>query len=274
MRRPDTVLIMDHVEGEIATPSAARIYDAVLGGTFNYEIDRAAANRLIEIEPDVPLMAWANRGFLQRVAGWLPDAGINQVVDIGAGLPTVQNTHQIVGPDCRVAYVDHDPEVVRLGREMLVDTPNAVYVQGDVATPEFLDDPMVRSTIDLSRPVALLIVGVLYFVGDEAKPHDAVRRLLDAVPSGSYLALSHLISDRQSPQKIERASKVYESVKQQLHLRAIADVTRFFESLEIVPPYPGAEPKLDYIGSWGAENPAEADDDASRWFIAGVGRKP
>lgn len=258
---------------EQITPTAAGIYDAVLGGTYNTAADRAYASKLCEIEPLIPEMAWANRGFLQRVVHWLvSEAGIDQIVDIGSGLPTVQNTHDIAGPDCRVVYVDHDPEVVRQSTAILENVPNASCLQWDVTAPGLLDNAHLRSVIDFGRPVGLLIVGVMYFVSDETKPHEAARRLIAGLPEGSYFALSHLISDRQNEQNIERAKAVYANARQQLHFRTFAQVREFFTGTEIVPPYPGAEAKLDYIGLWGADNPSEADDDSSRWFAAGVGK--
>lgn len=260
---------------EQATPTAAGIYDAVMGGTANTAADRAYADQLCAIEPLVPEMAWANRGFLQRVVHWMvSEAGIDQIVDVGSGLPTVQNTHDIAGPDCRVVYVDHDPEVVRRSGSLLEGHPNTSCIQWDITKPGLLEHEHLRSVIDFDRPVGLLIVGVMYFVSDEDGPHDAVRHLVAGLPEGSYLALSHLISDRQSEERIAQAKAVYANARQQLHLRTFAEVREFFTGLRFIRPNPTAAAELNYIGLWGADDPAEADDDSSRWFAAGVGQVP
>lgn len=258
--------------------TAAGIYDAVLGGVTNTEADRAAAAQLVELEPQVQEMAWANRGFLQRSAAWLARQGVRRFLDIGAGLPTMRNTHDVVqeiDPSARVVYVDNDPMVVAQGKELVGQAPNVSYLQHDLTGDGLLDDPVVAELLDTEEPVGLLLVGLLYFVPDAADPVGTVQRLVAACPPGSYLALSHIISDAHREELIEAGAEVYRSRSTaQLNVRTKEQVRGFLSGLEIVPPFPGAEPALNYIGLWGAEDAAVADDDASRWFVAAVARRP
>jgi hypothetical protein len=264
--------------GQVDRATAAGIYDAVLGGSHNTEADRAAAAQLLRLEPELREMAWANRGFLQRAAGWMARQGVRRFVDVGAGLPTMSNTHDIVqavDPRSRVIYVDNDPVAVAKGRELLGEVDNVAYLQHDLADDDLLKDPALVDLVSAGEPVGLLLVGVLYFVADAAEPVARVRRLVDTLPSGSYVALSHIISDHQNENVVRAGTEVYRSRSTaNLHVRTRDEVAAFLQGLEIVPPYDGATPVLTYIGLWGAEDPTEADDDASRWFVAAVARKP
>lgn len=251
------------------------MYDYYLGGTLNYPIDRAAADRIIELEPMAKETAWANRGFLQRAASWIARQGVDQFLDLGAGLPTMNNTHDVVhevNPDARVVYVDSDPEVCAHARQLIANVDHVYYVNGDLrGIEDVLSDPVVTRHIDFERPVGLVLAGLLYFVAD---PFDSVRTLVDRISPGSYLALSHLTDDHRDPDYIAEGVKVYQQATENIFPRPRADVERFFEGLEFVPPYKGAEAGLSYVGVWGAEDPAEADDDTSRWLYAGVAVKP
>jgi hypothetical protein len=260
-------------------PSVPRMYDYVLGGSHNLPIDREAMEQVRRVMPDVEDVAWANRGFLQRASRWLAEeAGIRQFLDIGAGLPTVNNTHEVVqkvSPDARVVYVDNAPEFEAVAGPLVADVDGVAAVRGDLRDPEgVLNHPQVRNVIDFGRPVALLVVAVLHFVSEDEDPHGAVARYLDASPSGSYLVLSHGTRDKQADRPVRALSDAFKKAQEGFHPRSREQVERFFEGLEIVPPYHDAEPKLCFLGEWGAEDCDAADSDGSRWGYAGVARKP
>ncbi len=257
-------------------PTYAGVYDLALGGTSNTAADRQMLEYAKTALPDIVLAAWANRGFLQRAVTRLAgDLGIRQFLDLGSGFPTQRNTHEVVGevrPDGQVVYVDIDPRVVDRARELLGGTTGATVIEADIRDPgRVLDHPETRRLIDFSEPVAVLAVAVTHFLADEDDPWGMVARYLDAVPSGSYLALSAVTSDRQEQgwEKILRSGVSYSG-----YPRTLAEVERFFTGLDILPPYDGGTPAVAYIGLWGADDPELADDDGSRLAYAAVARKP
>lgn len=260
-------------------PSVPRMYDYVLGGSHHLPVDREAMEQVRRMMPEVEDVAWANRGFLQRASRWLAaEAGIRQFLDIGAGLPTVNNTHDVVRkevPGARVAYVDNAPEFEEVAGPLVAGLDGVAAVRGDLRDPEgVLGDPAVRTVIDFDQPVGLLVVAVLHLVSDEDDPYGAVARYLEALPSGSYLALPHGTRDKQADRGVRALSTAFRQAASQFHPRSRAEVERFFEGLEIVPPYHDAEPKLCFLGEWAAEDCEAADSDGSRWGYAAVGRKP
>jgi len=261
-------------------PFVAGMYDCYLGGTANSEADRAAVDRIKAVLPEIGESAWANRGFLQRaVKRMASDWGIRQFIDLGAGLPTQRHTHEVladvVAEGGRVVYVDNDPAVISRGEEILAGVTGTALVLADLREMEkILSHPGTRRLIDLREPVGLLFVAVTQFVPDEEDPWALVARYLDAVPSGSYLALSAPTGDNQSERIVEAVRKIYADTPTPGTVRSRAEVARFFDGLSIVPPYPGAPAAVDYVGLWGAEDPQAADDDSSRWFYAAVARKP
>ncbi len=260
------------------TPSPARIYDYVLGGTHNFPVDREAAERIRARSPDLADAAWVNRAFHQRAARWMAaQQAIDQFIDIGSGLPTQSNTHGVVQkviPDARVAYVDNDPMVAAYAGELLSDDGTTAVISADLRDVDaVLSDPALRALIDLERPAGLLMTAVLQFVGDEADPWDLVARYTGALAPGSYLALSHVTYEGLPPRLVEEGVNVYAQA-QGIHPRSREQIERFFAGLEIVPPYPGAEPAITHIGLWGAEAPEQADSDGSHWWFGGVARRP
>lgn len=261
-------------------PTAAGMYDYYLGGTAYSPVDRAAAERVVQLIPPVVDSAWANRGFLQRaVTRMAAEWGIRQFIDLGSGLPTQRNTHEVVAalvPDGCVVYVDIDPVAVARGGEFVSGVPGAAMIAGDVREPDrVLADVRETGLIDFTAPVGILMVALLHFVPDDEDPARIVSRYLDAVPSGSYLALSHGSSDHQLDEQARRnAVKLYESSSVPYADRSKTEIERFFRGLEIVPPYGGAAPELTFVGLWGAEDPAAADSEGSRWLYAAVARKP
>jgi len=183
-----------------ARPSTARIYDYLLGGEHNFAADRAAGEMLKSRAPELMDSAWANRGFHQRAAKWIALQGVRQFIDIGSGLPTVGNTHEVVrrvAPNARVVYIDNDPMVLAYGKALLGDDRNATVILADIRDPEaVLGNTELRGLIDFTEPVGLLITAVLHFVSDENEPAKLISRYMAALAEGSYLALSHLTADQ------------------------------------------------------------------------------
>ena len=262
-----------------SAPAPARLYDYYLGGSNNFEADRIAAERLRLGLPELSDAAWANRGFHQRAAGWLAaDKDIRQFIDIGAGLPTQGNTHEVVQravPDARVVYVDHDPMVLAHAKELLSGTPSTALALADLRDPDgVLGHPNLRELIDFDEPAGLLMTAVVHFVADSADPWGLVQRYMSALAPGSYLVLSHATGDRLPARAIEAMLKTYENATEKLVLRSRPEVERFFTGLELVPPYAGAEPSVTFTGQWGAVDPASADSDGSRVLYCGVAKCP
>jgi S-adenosyl methyltransferase len=260
-------------------PTPARLYDYFLGGSNNYEVDRQLAERIRALVPEVSDSAWANRAFHQRAATWLAaQRGLDQYIDIGAGLPTQGNTHELVRalvPDARVVYVDNDPMVLAHGTALLDGVDGVEMIMADLRDPEaVLSHPALTGLIDLSRPVGFLMTGVLYFVADGSDPWGLVARYVSALAAGSYLVLSHLTSDSKPTRAVETGEDVYARATEGLYFRTREQVERFFTGLELEPPYPGAPAGVSYVGVWGAEDPVAADTDDSRWLYCGVARCP
>jgi S-adenosyl methyltransferase len=268
-------------------PTAAGMYDYYLGGTENTPADRAAAEQVIRHIPPIVDTAWANRGFLQRaVSRMATEWGIRQFLDIGAGLPTQRNTHDVVAEltsDGRVVYVDNDPVVVARGNELLASAGTAAaagrtaMVEGDIRRPnEIFDHPGTRRLIDVTAPVGVLMVAVMHFVPDEDDPYGLVKQYMEAVPSGSYLALSHASADQMTltDELVEALREIFMRMPNPPMSRTRHEIARFFQGLAVVPPYPHAHPEVAFVGLWGAEDAAEADSEGARWTYAAVARKP
>jgi hypothetical protein len=253
-------------------PSAARIYDYLLGGKDNYPADRAVAESMIAQLPNVRLAVQWNRAFLRRVVRYLiREAGIRQIVDIGAGLPTADNTHEIAldaCPETKVVYVDHDPVVLTHARSMLHGVPNTAIIEQDLTKPdEILADPALRSLIDFREPTAFLFLSILHFVSDEADPAGVIAALLDPFPAGSHVAISHATPD--TVPEVNDVERVFDEATEQAHVRSRSEVMRLVCGLELV------EPGLTWPPEWrpdpGDEVPANA---AESYYCVVVGRKP
>ncbi len=263
---------------DLTRPSPARLYDYYLGGTTNYAIDRAAAEKLKVDAPDLIDAVWANRGFHGRAAVWLAEHGIRQFIDIGSGLPTQNNTHEAVhkvAPEARVVYADIDPIVAAHADALLAEDGTTTVITADLRDPDaLLGQPALRELIDFAEPVGVLMTAVMHFVADDMDPWGLVARYMTAVASGSYLALSHATYDNMPPRAVQASLDTYARTTDPVYLRPKAAVERFFDGLELVPPYLSAEPGVTYVGVWGAEDPAAADSDGSRGFYCGVARRP
>ena len=190
-------------------------------------------------------MAWANRGFHQRAAKWLAaETGISQFIDIGSGLPTLGNTHQVVrevAADARVVYVDNDPMVRAYAGQLLTDSRLTTFVFADLSEPDrVLGNRQLRGLIDFTEPVGLLMTAVLHFVADSSDPWGLVARYIRALAPGSYLALSHVTADNVPAAGGADRAVGFAKATQNIYLRPRAEVERFFAGLELVPPWPGA----------------------------------
>ncbi|WP_433479543.1 SAM-dependent methyltransferase [Spirillospora sp. CA-142024] len=254
------------------TPNVPRMYDYLLGGKDNYAADREAADEVIRHAPDTPFLARENRAFLRRAVRFLAESGIRQFIDIGSGLPTQGNVHEIahqVAPESHVVYVDREPVVLAHGRALLAGTPEVTVIQGDARRPgDILDDAELNRLIDFDRPVAVLMLAVLHFIGDGDDPPGIVARFRDAMAPGSHLVVSHVTGDFDADSRVQNAGAVYEKATYQITLRSRADVTRLFDGFEFL------EPGLTTLSMWrpdpGTTIPPRADQ---QWCYAAVGRK-
>jgi len=270
LRQPDGL--------EATRPSPARIYDYMLRGKHHFAADEAAAERILTLVPEIKDCAWSNRGFHQRAAAWIARQGVRQFIDIGSGLPTVGNTHEVVTkvhPDARVVYVDNDPMVEQYSTEILDDSGQVSVLCADLRDPDsILGHPAVRELIDPAEPTGLLMTAVLMFVADADDPWNLVARYVGETRPGSFLSLSHLTDDAKPPLAVDGFRRVFDRATEQMHFRSKAQIQRFFDGLEVVAPYEGAAPAITYSGLWGAEDVGLADSDGSRWLYCAVARKP
>lgn len=260
-------------EMDAERPSAARIYDYLLGGYHNFEADRTAAERFRALLPSMPLYMQANRAFLRRVVSYLVDRGIDQFLDIGSGIPTVGNVHeaaQVLDPAARIVYVDIDPVAVRQSEEILKSNANATVLQGDLRHPEtILQHPDVQGMLDFDKPVAVLLLAILLFVPEDEEAKRAVHVLRDALAPGSYVAVTHPTDDNLPQEQVERAKSLYAGHGIPVNIRSFAQIKNFFDGLELV------EPGLVYVARWRPEGPDDLfEEPESSGYYGGVGRKP
>ena len=256
-------------------PSTARMYDYYLGGSHNFEADRALAQRTIAIWPDAPHQARANRAFLRRVVAYLAEAGIDQFLDLGSGIPTSGNVHEVVrevNPAARVVYVDADAVAVAHSKALLAQVPEARAFHADLRDPAaVLDDPEIAEVLDFSRPIALLMFAVLQFVAEEDEPGAILARYRDATAPGSYLAISHWTNEYR-PESARRAEDVYSQASHSAHGRSRDQIKALMAGYELV------EPGLVDIINWRPDPQSTPDPlggDVTRYSALGaVGRKP
>lgn len=264
MHRPDRVPAMIDID----QPSAARVYDYLLGGSHNFAADRDLARRLLAIGPNAAIIAQLNRAFLRRAVRYLVDAGIRQFVDVGSGIPTAGNVHELArraAPDTRVCYVDIDPVAVAHSTEILAGEPGVVAIHEDVRRPDaILDHPDLLRIIDPDRPIALLMVSMLHFVGGADDPAGPIAGFRDRMAPGGYLVISHITGDTR-PDRAEAVSRLYEDTPTPLYPRDRAGVTRLFDGFTLV------DPGLVWLPEWRPDTPDEVDDAAEASSWAGVG---
>jgi hypothetical protein len=248
----------------------ARVYDYWLGGKDNFAADRAAGDQAIIAFPDIPLSARANRAYLSRVVRYLAgEAGVRQFLDIGTGIPTTSHTHQVaqaVAPDCRIVYTDNDPVVLSHARALLTSDPAGAteYIDADLNDPQRILEGAAH-LLDFSRPAAVMLMAILQHIGDKHDPYAIVAALMDGLPAGSYLAISHPASDIDAESMAKMAEVLNKMMAEKVTFRDRAAVSRFFAGLDLV------EPGLVQASKWRPASELEAESPAALW--AGVARK-
>jgi S-adenosyl methyltransferase len=260
---------------DTSKPHAARIYDYLLGGKDHFAVDRKTAEAAIAAIPTGRTAAREKRAFLGRAVRYLVnEAGIRQFLDIGTGLPSANNVHEVAqaaAPESRVVYVDNDPIVLSHARALLTSTPEgrSAYIEADLCEPEkILADPAIASTLDFTKPVALMLVGVLHFVPDEANPAHAVTTLLDALPRGSYLAASHGAPEF-NPDGAAAWTRTYRASGVPFQLRTSDEFTELaFGGLEFV------DPGLVVVSDWRPDGPDPRPLPEEVGIVGGIAKKP
>jgi SAM-dependent methyltransferase len=256
---------------DLSTPSAARMYDYYLGGAHNFGVDRELARKVIQFMPDMPLIAQANRAFLHRAVRYLAAEGVHQFVDIGSGIPTVGNVHETARsqtPDSRVLYVDHDPVAVAHSELILTGNPDTKVLEADLRRPaDIFDSAQLAELIDLTQPVAVLMVAVLHFISDAEHPEAAIRQFGERLAPGSCLVIAHATGDSRKS-AAEQAAGLYRSAADSMQLRTRDQVRGLFTGWELV------DPGLVWAPEW---RPIWSDevrrDPAASCTFAGVGRR-
>ncbi|WP_406463038.1 SAM-dependent methyltransferase [Streptomyces sp. NBC_01622] len=257
---------------DISVPSVSRIYDYYLGGSHNFEVDREAARKAMEFLPGLPKIMQANRAFMRRAVRFAAAEGITQFLDIGSGIPTFGNVHEVAqeaSPGAHVMYVDHDPVAVAHSQAVLAGNATADVVAADLRKPqEILASAEVQRLIDVNRPVALLLVAILHFVEDADDPYGAVAQLREALAPGSLLILTHASYEGipLPPERAEGAVDVYKDIRNPLIMRSREEIARFFEGYDMV------EPGLVPMPDWRPDTAPEDEDPFSFSGFAGVGR--
>lgn len=259
-------------EVDISRPSVARVYDYYLGGSHNFEPDREFAEQVLQVLPDLTVIVQENRAFLRRAVRYLCAQGIDQFIDLGSGIPTVGNVHDVtrqVAPRARVVYVDNDPVAVTHSREILADNAGSVVVTADLCDPgATLGDPLLRGHLDLARPVAVLFVSVLHFVEDDRRPVELVAEYMRATAPASYLVISHASTDAGGG--VVEAQEIYNrpGSPNPMRMRSRVEVLELFGGLTLV------EPGMVPLPQWRPDSPDDVPGDVDRFpGYAGVARR-
>jgi hypothetical protein len=258
------------VSFDSSVPHIARVYDYWLGGKDNFAADRELGERTLEAYPNLVFSVRANRAFLARAVRFLAaEMGIRQFLDIGTGIPTANNTHEVaqrVAPEARIVYVDNDPIVLSHARALLTSKPEGAcaYLDADLRDPDAILAE-AADTLDFRAPVAVMLVAVAHFVGDDAEAGAIVNGLMDACVPGSFLAISHAASDIDTEQQTEMVRRLNQSVAEKATLRDRAGVARLFDGFELV------EPGVVRTAEWRPDSDLEAASPAAVW--AGVASK-
>ena len=241
-------------ELDLDRPNAARMYDFYLGGSHNFAVDRDLASTVLDVWPDMPRAAQANRAYLRRAVRFLVGQGVRQFLDIGSGIPTVGNVHEVAqqsAPDARIVYVDLDPIAVTHSRAILDGNAQTVVVQADGREPEtLLADPAVTAHLDLTEPVGLLMVALLHFVPDELDPRGIIRRYAALLPPGSWIAVSHGSAD--GSEGVARMEELYRRTPTPVRWRTRAELAAILADVDLV------EPGVEFISAWRPD--ADTDD--------------
>jgi S-adenosyl methyltransferase len=253
------------------TPNVARMYDYALGGKDNFAVDREVMEQLYAVVPYGARPALENRAFLGRAVRFLANAGIRQFLDIGSGLPTMGNVHEIahaIAPDARVVYVDYDPVAIAHSKQLLSDSDTVAAVQADMRRPDdILASLEVTSLIDFSQPVAILLVAMLHLLPDDQNPDAIVARFRQAMAPGSYLVLSHITSHQQPPEVVTNLRKVFEQAREPMVPRDRKEILGFLEGLELV------DPGLVKVPEWRPDETSAPRQPTTGLVLGGVGFK-
>jgi hypothetical protein len=255
---------------DTTVPSVARVYDAILGGKDNFAVDRVVAEEAMRAMSDGGNGARLNRAALGRAVRYMADRGVTQFLDLGSGLPTAQNTHQIaqgVNPEARVVYVDNDPSVSVHGRALLTGDDSTMVVLADVRSPdELLALPSIAGFLDLSQPVGLILNAVIHHLNDDEDPHGIVARYREALAPGSYLQLTHFCDEST---EARANSEVLTRSLGRGQVRSRGEIAGFFDGLDLVPP------GIVFLPWWRPDGPVDSPPPAgSMLMLAGVGKKP
>jgi SAM-dependent methyltransferase len=256
---------------DLDTPSMARAYDYALGGAHNFPADREFLRAWEAVMPDARLVARANRAFLHRAVQFMIDEGIRQFLDIGSGIPTVGNVHEIAQKAdhaARVVYVDIDPVAVAHSHQILAGNDRAAAIQEDLRHPDaILNHPDTQALLNFDQPVGLILAAILHAIPDRDDPHGIMTRLRDVLPSGSYVAISHSTADAET-ETARAVEQVTEQTDTPVTLRDRDEVMRFFDGFDLV------EPGLVWVSQWRPYAPDDVGDRPQRLLTyAGVGRK-
>ena len=271
MERPERTLGKIDVD----RPSSARIYDYFLGGAHNFEVDRLAAEEIAKVHPAIGNAMRANRSYLRRAVNYLGHSGVEQFLDLGSGIPTVGNVHEIAqraNPAARVVYVDIEPIAVTHSNTILTGNDHAIAIRADLRDAEqVLTDPGVTGLLDLSRPIGLILAGVLQYVPDADHPAAMIADYVERIAPGSHVAMSHPSMDELTSERVAGATAatgVYQRTDTPFHYRTKAEFEAFFASLELI------EPGVVHMWDWRPELGADAEElDGQVTGFAGVGRK-
>jgi len=255
---------------DLDRPSVARVYDYYLGGSHNFAVDREFAQQVLQAMPNVPQLARENRAFLRRVVRMMSALGVDQFVDLGSGIPTVGNVHEVaqeINPAARVVYVDWDPVAVAHGQSILEDNDRTAVLGADLREPETIfADERVRTLIDPAKPTAVLLIAVLHFVPDEQKPIELIGRIAGLLAPGSHVAISHASPERQTAQ-MDKAATLYQKTASPVTMRTQAEITDLFGDLALL------DPGVVQTPLWRPDAPEELGPEAYDYpAFAGVGR--
>ena len=252
-------------------PNVARVYDYYLGGCCNFATDREFAQDILQGFPEARDFAIANRRYQGRAVRYVSQQGIRQFLDLGAGIPTVNPTHEVarsINPDARVVYVDNEPIAVAHSELMLVGDEHATVVQADLRKPQqVLKMPAIRDMLDLSQPVAVMILAMLHFVPGDEDPAGIIAEYVDALAPGSYLIISHATAEGPIGERVAVAAEKYAATKLPGHLRTRDQVAELLRPVELV------EPGIVWTAAWRPEDPEDAVDAEKSVAYAAVGRK-
>jgi hypothetical protein len=256
---------------DVERPSAARIYDYLLGGAHNFASDRQVAEQALAVRPDLRVQAFANRDFLGRAVDYVAGMGIRQFLDIGSGIPTVGSVHEIArrtDPNARVVYVDQDPVAVAHAQAILDGDPHTAVIQEDLRAPDrILQHPTTQGVLDLDKPVAVLLVAILHVIPDSDDPYRIVGALRGAVAPGSYLVVAHGTADT-APDEATRLQAISRNTNTPLTLRSRSEVERFFHGWDLV------DPGIAWAPQWHPRPDAEQPEHPERsGNLVAVGRK-